>query len=78
MPRARFQNTAFRSAFIKKILFNVNFNHITSVLWEEKQKRSAYIYRLNTKIDLIMLCSSGFELYSRWVPLCEFECYSRS
>lgn len=40
MPRARFQNTAFRSAFIK-ILFNVNFNHITSVLWEEKQKRLA-------------------------------------
>ena len=42
MPRARFQNTAFRSAFIKKILFNVNFNHITSVLWEEKQKRLAW------------------------------------
>ena len=40
MPRARFQNTTFRSAFIK-ILFNVNFNHITSVLWEEKQKRLA-------------------------------------
>ena len=29
----------------------------------------AYIYRLNTKIRLTMLCLSGFELYSRWVPL---------
>ena len=28
-----------------------------------------YIYRLNTKIRLTMLCFSGFELYSRWVPL---------
>ena len=27
------------------------------------------IYRLNTKILLTMLCLSGFELYSRWVPL---------
>ena len=26
-----------------------------------------YIYRLNTKIRLTMLCLSGFELYSRWV-----------
>ena len=25
--------------------------------------------RLSTKIRLIMLCLSGFELYSRWVPL---------
>ena len=29
----------------------------------------AYIYRLNTEIRLTMLCLSGFELYSRWVPL---------
>ena len=29
----------------------------------------AYIYRLNTKIRLTMLCLSGYELYSRWVPL---------
>ena len=42
MPRARFQNTTFRSAFIKKKVFNLNFNHITSVLWEEKQKRLAW------------------------------------
>ena len=28
-----------------------------------------YIYRLITKIRLTMLCLSGFELYSRWVPL---------
>ena len=26
------------------------------------------IYRLNTKIRPTMLCLSGFELYSRWVP----------
>ena len=26
------------------------------------------MYRLNTKIPLTMLCFSGFELYSRWVP----------
>ena len=31
--------------------------------------RYAYIYRFNTKIRLTMLCLSGFELYSRWVPL---------
>ena len=39
---------------------------------EEKflgDKIYAYIYRLNTKIRLTMLCLSGFELYSRWVPL---------
>ena len=29
----------------------------------------AHIYRLNTKIRLTILCLSGFELYSRWVPL---------
>ena len=28
-----------------------------------------YIYRLNTKIRLTMLCLSDFELYPRWVPL---------
>ena len=27
------------------------------------------MYRLNTKIRLTMLCLSGFELYSRWVPM---------
>ena len=27
------------------------------------------MYRLNTKIRLTMLCLSGFEVYSRWVPL---------
>ena len=25
--------------------------------------------RLSSKIHLTMLCLSGFELYSRWVPL---------
>ena len=25
--------------------------------------------RLNTKVRLIMLCLSGFELYCRWVPV---------
>ena len=29
----------------------------------------AYIYRLNTKIRLTMLCLIGFDLYSRRVPL---------
>ena len=33
----------------------------------------AYIYRLNTKIRLTKLCLSGFELYSRGVPL-TFSC----
>ena len=28
-----------------------------------------YIHPLNAKIRLAMLCLSGFELYSRWVPL---------
>ena len=28
-----------------------------------------HIYRLNNKILLTILCLSGFELYSRWVPL---------
>ena len=27
------------------------------------------MHHLNTKIRLTMLCLSGFELYSRWVPL---------
>ena len=31
------------------------------------------MYRLNTKIRLTMLCFSGFELYSRWVPLNESQ-----
>ena len=30
------------------------------------------LYRLNT-IQLKMLCLSGFELYSRWVPLNKIE-----
>ena len=29
----------------------------------------AYIYCLNTKIRLTMLCLSGFEVYSRWMLL---------
>ena len=29
----------------------------------------SYIYLLNTKMRLTMLCSNGFELYSRWLPL---------
>ena len=33
------------------------------------------IYRLNTKIRLTMLCLSGFDLYSRWVPLILFSPY---
>ena len=35
---------------------------------------------LNSKIRLTMLLLSGFELYSRWVPLkpvsCPFQCFS--
>ena len=31
------------------------------------------MYRLNTKIRLAMLCYSGFELHSRWVPLNQTE-----
>ena len=31
------------------------------------------LYRLNIKIHLKMLCLSGFELYSRWVPLNKIE-----
>ena len=27
----------------------------------------------NTKVRLTMLCLSGFELYSRWVPLLYLE-----
>ena len=30
---------------------------------------SANVYHLNTKTRLTMLCLSGFEQYSRWVPL---------
>ena len=29
----------------------------------------SYIYLLNIKMRLTMLCSNGFELYSRWLPL---------
>ena len=29
----------------------------------------SYIYLLNIKMRLTMLCSNGFELYSRWFPL---------
>ena len=32
-------------------------------------QKYGYIYSLNTKIRLTMLCLSGFELYSRWLPL---------
>ena len=34
-----------------------------------KNLKYAYIYPLNTKVRSTMLCLSGFELYSRWVPL---------
>ena len=33
---------------------------------------------LNTKIRLKMLCLSGFELYSRWVPLLTAYCGGES
>ena len=43
------------------------------------KKKNAYIYRLNyTKIRLTMLCLSGFELYSCWVPLNFFPAPSNS
>ena len=32
-------------------------------------QKYVYIYRLTTKMRLTMLCLSGFELYSRWLPL---------
>ena len=35
------------------------------------------MYRLNTKIHSTMLCLSGFELYSRWVPLIKGKIWSR-
>ena len=34
-----------------------------------REQKYADIYRLNIKIRSTMLCLSGFELYSRWVPL---------
>ena len=34
-----------------------------------REEKYAFIYLLNTKIRLTMLCLSVFELYSRWVPL---------
>ena len=45
--------------------------------WQKKKFSSltrnlvsdSYIYLLNTKMRLTMLCSNGFELYSRWLPL---------
>ena len=33
------------------------------------------IYRLNTKIRLTVLRLSGFELYSRWVPLIDVSLF---
>ena len=33
----------------------------------------SHIHCLNTKTRLTMLCLSGFELYSRWVPLSYFH-----
>ena len=35
----------------------------------------AYIYRLSTKIRSTMLCLSGFEQYSQWVPLLKYSRY---
>ena len=35
--------------------------------------KNIIIYRLNTKIRLTMLCLSGFELYSRWMPLTDYH-----
>ena len=32
-----------------------------------------FTYRLTTKIRSTMLCLSGFELYSRWVPPIQFK-----
>ena len=40
---------------------------------EQMKQLPKYIYPLNTKIRLTMLCLSGFELYSRWVPLNGFS-----
>ena len=40
---------------------------------EQMKQLPKYIYCLNTKIRLTLLCLSGYELYSRWVPLNSFS-----
>ena len=37
-------------------------------------KKNAHIYCLTTKIRLTMLCLSGFEVHSHWVPLLSRRC----
>ena len=48
---------------------NVNFWKISDIY--------IYIYRLNTKIRSTVLCLSGFELHSRWVPLLFIVLYDK-
>ena len=55
---------------MKMFVTAVCFLFLLKLKWpKDKSIYDAYSYRLNTKIHLTMLCLSGFELYSRWVPL---------
>ena len=53
--------------------YNFRMTRLSASKSEQMKQLPKYIYRLNTKIRLTMLCLSGFELYSRWVPLISFS-----
>ena len=71
-----FSGAFFLAEIFEKISFDPYNFRITSLSARKSEQMKnfgginyVYIYRLNTKIRLTMLCLSGFELYSRWVPL---------
>ena len=53
--------------------YNFRMIRLSASKSEQIKQLPKYIYHLNTKIRLTMLCLSGFELYSRWVPLNSFS-----
>ena len=65
----------FRALFLAETFEKVSFDHYNfritrlSARKSEQMKLFGGIRICNTKIRLTILCLSGFELYSRWVPL---------
>ena len=70
-----FSGVFFLAEIFEKVCFDPYNFRITRLSTRKSEQtkifrgyKYAYIYRLNTKIRLTMLCLSGFELYSSWVP----------
>ena len=59
----------FGAFFLAESFEKVSFDPYNFRITRFLARKSEQVKILNTKIRLTMLCLSGFEPYSRWVPL---------